>query len=269
MSLIHLLSVGQTLEGTESRPGGYNFKSCNTLPKFAPGSRRVPVEAAVPRSRATQPALVREPAASGAGNLVAPVLTSRRGMQEMPERQVSPATNAGFVAPVRTVRPPVVGSASVARASMIARPAAAPVSSHVTAPSLSQLQARPITPIHAKKGLMSKIKDMLLGRRAPTPSQGVQTELALEKITVMRNDLTETDLEVVAPKGSTVASVEKTSMVAPQQKARLRASQKASGKSVKSWFRSTASLLSPTRSAFQAKPTPGLPEQTPDLISRA
>ena len=146
MSMLKLLSNGQSVMGIGSKANTYKMPAKATLPKFAPMGRPITLA----------PAVVE---------------------QKLP---IQPSL---FDAPRAAVAVP------------------APVIAPVKIPTLALKEAGPSP--WQKMGAVGKafVRQVFLGHKPrPTPAATVQAELALEKVTPMRNDLSDADLEVVSAK---------------------------------------------------------------------
>lgn len=181
MSPICLLTKGRSSKDTASRPDAYKVLAKCNEPKF--GHRVKPSAPAAP-----------DPEAPAQMSLSAPA---------------KPEEAAPAPAPVveQAAAEPVAPDAPVAAVEPAAPPVAEPVPE--PAPELSKSPFAPgakrsprLTfrdfckrPYRFCKRLVQRFVFGRKGRRIQKPS--VQTELALDKVTVMRNDLNEDDLEVV------------------------------------------------------------------------
>jgi len=161
MNPLRLLTKGRTIRGLKERPGAYKLLEKSMLPNFSGAKRPAPTT--------PQP----QPAKAKSAILEQPPLKPMR------------------LAPVPKVL--VVPSA----------PAPAPKPAPVPA---SERAPAPVEDQPSKPGLWSRLAEIPSGwtrqwnpwhKAPPFQSPTVQTELALDKVRVIRNDLCEDDLEVV------------------------------------------------------------------------
>jgi hypothetical protein len=177
MSLINLLTVGATLKG-RGKSGGYNLASIASMPTFnagkpadlAPGARGGAIADAALRLSGSP----LEPAAAAAPQ---PGQTVRA--EEVPGTQLRAGQSPTFQG---------VGSEGTT-----GLPAINLSRTNATSPKepRTPAESEPAggSPLDQFKSLMAK----LWGRPQlpPRPTQAVQTELALENVTVVRNDLSD------------------------------------------------------------------------------
>lgn len=176
MSLMRLLTVGRSLGNATPRPNRYKLPEQNALPKLGPV--RPPVEPAPLPAPVTPPAAASGTPRLETGSLFEFSAESRvgaRGPQE--ERAVSP-----LVSPA---------------AAVVANPFAGEVVEQKSEEVLIPMPDRPGQP--AKK-TWSLVNMLFLRRKKESSAARVQGEWSLEKVTVVRNDLSDADLEVVAAK---------------------------------------------------------------------
>jgi hypothetical protein len=159
MSPMNLLTTGRTILGLKERPGRYKLMGNSVLPKFSRPNRSSPTTPH-PVVQNPQPALFEQ---------AKPVVVARK--------------EAETAAPGKD--------------------------STVTAATSIKKKEQPVSPfslVHGRKpskpgmweGLADWVQKWIPTHKAPpSPLESFQTELALEKIKVMRNDLSEDDLEVV------------------------------------------------------------------------
>jgi hypothetical protein len=162
MNPLCLLTKGRTFKDMAARPGAYKLPANRALPKFTAGGRP-PSGPAHSAPQTAQTSLFEQPPAA----VKATVVETRKS--------VAP--------PVETARPsqPVVLKSPFAQAAKTSEKACARGVWRRTASFC--------------KGLVQRF---VFGRKGrPVHETTVQTELALEKVTVMRNDLNEDDMEVV------------------------------------------------------------------------
>jgi len=162
MNPLCLLTKGRTFKDMADHPGAYKLLASRALPKFA-ASRRPPSELAHSAPQRAQTSLFEQPpAAVKAAVVEAPKIVAL---------------------PVETVKPsePGLSQSPFAQAARTPEKACARGTWRRTASFCKRLVQR-----------------FVFGRKGrPVHGETVQTELALEKVTVMKNDLNEDDLEVV------------------------------------------------------------------------
>ena len=164
MNPLRLLTKGRTIRGLKERPGAYKLLAKSMLPNFSGAKHPVPTPSAPhsqpqPQVANVQPSIFEQP-------------------------QVKPATPT----PIK------VGPVNAA-----VTPAPKPI-------PLPEAPAAPEKDQPSKPGWWSRLAEMQSGwaqrwnpwhKAPPFQSPTVQTELALDKVRVIRNDLCEDDLEVV------------------------------------------------------------------------
>jgi hypothetical protein len=176
MNLMRLLTVGRSLKGGGLASGKYKFPQQTLLPKFASSVR--PSTAAqfvqTPGATSELPSIFKE--------LVAPHV------------KTSPET-AKPVVSVAASQPPMEQTQKIPKGKVLNR-----VEEPVT--KLNKFSF----PVWCKEQIPS-IKKVLFPPRSKrkTSSAPVQTEWSLEKVTVVRNDLNEADIEIVAPRSPIAA----------------------------------------------------------------
>jgi hypothetical protein len=177
MNPMSLLTNGRTIRGLKEHPGRYKLLCNSVLPNFSGPKRPIPTTPHAEPKNAQQ-ALIEQP-------------------KPTPEPRKE------------EVRPTVAKASAFVETSAFAKAAAARM-----AEKRKKEEPGPTTPFSvvpakdqpSKPGLWSHLGAIPAGwaqkwipwRKAPAfPSATVQTELVLEKVKVMRNDLSEDDLEVV------------------------------------------------------------------------
>jgi hypothetical protein len=176
MNLMKLLSVGQSLDGKKSALGKYKLLRQTSLPKF--GSTVRPSKTAMPVS---QPA-TEVPETPVMIEVVAPELPIiEKTIVAEPKREIASAKLE------KTQKIP---------AGTVLKRGEEPVAL-LKGPSLA-------TRIKNKIAALKKVWFPPRSRKK-TGAAPVQTEWALEKICVARNDLNDADLEIVAPKAPALA----------------------------------------------------------------
>ncbi len=201
MSLLKLLSAAKSLDGSKPMPSPYRMKSSRFLPKF--GSSKNPF-ARTAKSDPAKPAatqleaeslLESEPKKTQAPLQKAPVVKEAKPVVEPAKKvEVKPAS----VAPVPPV-PPV--------------PPAAP-----TVPTAKKDKSGSFGGWLKKLNPLAHLPKRQPGARSVKPKAArtaVQGELSLEKVRVIRNDLSDCDLEFVTTK--TVVSTGTAGTVLPEK----------------------------------------------------
>jgi hypothetical protein len=179
MSLLRLLTTGKSLVGMSDTNSRYRMRTRRALPKFGPAKN--PFAAPTPGS---------ETPGGSAGSSPAKLETASLFESDAPQ-PVSP--KPAKPAPAKQPKtPPPQPTDAAAPAKIEARP--------VT--SLAPLV--PSRKPSRSAGWLRKLNPLLLlppwradGGRSRPARKAVQTELTLEKIRVVRNDLSDTDLEIV------------------------------------------------------------------------
>jgi len=162
MNPLCLLTKGRTFKDMASRPGAYKLLANRALPKFTAG-KRPPTGLSHSAPQTAQTSLFEQPARAVKATVV--------------EAGKSVAPPAWPVEPSQ----PAVSQSPFAPAAKTSERACARGTWRRT--------------VSFCKGLVQRF---VFGRKGrPAHGATVQTELALEKVTVMRNDLNEDDLEVV------------------------------------------------------------------------
>lgn len=225
MSLIHLLSVGRSLKKSKDQTGVYRERMA--LPRFDAGST-LPATPTLPESRSlvtSQPSLF--------SRLVAAPTEEELSVGAQDKRAATPAAAAP--------KPAVAASP---------RPVAAP------APTAAPLS--PVVPAPRKEAKWKSMIKALFGIRSKPVERRVQIELSLDRVTVVRNDLSDSDLEVVQRRPQSADTT-------PQMSFERRQTQ--------SWMKLTKRLFQPgngTAPAASARRSPFAASQpAPDLISRS
>jgi len=168
MSLMKLLSVSQSFAGGRNEPGRYKMAEQSLLPKFAPVGR--PISLAPLRGPA-------EPPAQHKSDKADPGSSASRweGANPMPALKYSPGKISSFAGPMaRTVA------------------AVMPVPSAAVCPN-----AVPASTNWFRFGKHPFLHQLAEKTGPQTP---VQTELSLDAVRPVRNDLSDADLEVVPVK---------------------------------------------------------------------
>src|SRR6266545_5450637 len=167
MSLIKMLSVSKSFMGGRNPPGRYRMVEQAALPKFAPVGRPISL---APKRKSEEP-----------------------GGRESREKSQSTASSLGNAAPGLALDPlpggtsPFAGSIALAAAA----PAAPVAICANTVPSSTNWFRL------GKNTFMHRPREPI---RPPAP---VQTELSLDAVKPVRNDLSDADLEVVPAKHET------------------------------------------------------------------
>jgi hypothetical protein len=158
MNPLSLLTKGRTLKGGKDRAGAYKLPKEGAIPVFAPTKSHTSSFAAAKEDRAVAPAKAGAPL----------------------EQKISQSTLF-----TQSAQQP---------------PAHAPARDFTRAPAQAP---KPVAHFPSPPGLWDRLSGPVrrwVANRKASPFQGptVQTELALDKVLVVRNDLSEDDLEVVA-----------------------------------------------------------------------
>jgi hypothetical protein len=187
MTPINLLTKGQTIRGMTNTRSAYKLTR-HALPRF--GTSRIGplrIEMEPPQQPLFVPLIVVEP----------------EPVKETPAPEPAP------VKPVKIAACQPVGSPLDKLSGPIKAGAtrvwnfwkrATPKSEVVQAPPrLAEPSAPPPTPaaVEAKAGIWRLLLQRITFRRRVVKVRGVQTELALERVAVIRNDLSDADLEVI------------------------------------------------------------------------
>jgi hypothetical protein len=178
MSLLRLLTAGKSLVGLKKLEGRYRLPGARTLPKF--GSKKNPFRATVVPEKA-------EPAEPG------PALAPE---ERSPEQRGKGDENASVETPRVAEKP------ALARTAAADLPGAEPQKDCRVAPDQDKTPGQPaFRPSGIRAFLLwgraRRVKP--LGARNGRPM--VQGELSLDSVKVVRNDLSESDLEVVRTDG--------------------------------------------------------------------
>jgi hypothetical protein len=173
MNLMRLLTAGRSLKGGEFASGKYKFPQQTFLPKFA---------STVRPSTAAQSQFVQTPEAKSE-------LPSLFKELVVPHVKTSPEM-AKPIAAVAVVQPAMEQTQKIPKGKVLNR-----VEGPVATPNRFSLSAW-------IKALIASWKKIIFPPRSKrkTSSAPVQTEWSLEKVTVVRNDLNESDIEIIAPK---------------------------------------------------------------------
>jgi len=167
MGLAQLLSVGRSLKGAKDEPNKYKLLSQGTLPKFAPSKRPISLAPAVTIKKTVRRVET--------GSLFEAFRATKESAPRRPVTKINPQ------APLVESKPPGV---------------AAPVPSRVPGP------VPVLAPVGGgmffKKEKVRWWQRFFFWRSKSTVFNPVQTEMNLEKVRVMRNDLSDADLDVVA-----------------------------------------------------------------------
>jgi hypothetical protein len=174
MSLLRLLATGKSLVGMPDTNSRYRMRTRNLLPKF--GSAKNPFAPPPPSLEAPGGTASPSPAKLQTGSLFEPAPPEAAKPVAIKEPKTSPRRPAAIVAPTKAEARPVTSAAP-------AMPSAKPGRWAGWVKKLNPLSLLP-----PRRG------DGGRGRPSRKP---VQTELTLEKVRVVRNDLNDTDLDIV------------------------------------------------------------------------
>jgi hypothetical protein len=207
MSLLRLLTAGKSLVGLRKSESRYQLSRQRLLPKF--GSRSNPFRMMTRETSAEQPENTQQQAViSAEAKSVQPAegLSISAQVSQEPTNFESP--DAPGDCESRSVGPAEAGSPSQALMA-------------------SELSALPAAPVAVRGGLAeqmarlaSKLSERFLRRRHPSTQPAiprfnkplVQGELSLDRVKVVRNDLSDTDLEIVSSKPQLVVADAKTAV---------------------------------------------------------
>jgi len=201
MSLMQLLSAGKTLVSGGEPSGRYRINTGYHLPKF--GSTKNPFQ---------KPAEVK-PAAQVEMQMPAPILKE--------EENVRLSSAELSVAKLKETQPVAVPPAEVQATEVTVAPVAAPAQEKVH-PLLAMLDWMDDTAVLVKQKVVKMELSKLIPKRKPAAPVPVvakavpgplQPELSLEKVRVLRNDLSDSDLEIVTVKTEAKAEVKTKSQV--------------------------------------------------------
>ncbi len=188
MSLLRLLTKGKSWSGTHDTGSRYRMRKANLLPKFggknpfalpAPGSQPSGKTTRYPSTRLETGSLFE----SGA-NEPAPAPVPRETPRPAPAREIKSLPKR----PVNTAPTPDVPAKVEAKT--------APAPSPVPLLPKKQRPARWTTWVE-KFNPLSLLPHRTEGNRGRPTRKHVQAELTLEKVRVVRNDLSDMDLEIV------------------------------------------------------------------------
>jgi hypothetical protein len=183
MNPLRLLTKGRTIRGLKERPGAYKLLEKSMLPNFSGAKRPAPTP---PNPANAQSAILEQP-------------------------------------PLKAMRPDPVPKVPAVPSVPAPAPKPAPVPPKAPAPANDQ---------PSKPGLWSRLAEIPSGwkrpwnpwhKAPPFQSPTVQTELALDKVRVIRNDLCEDDLEVVMLDKKTGKKREKPAQVDEVEREKLTA----------------------------------------------
>lgn len=162
----HILTKARSVREIVERPGAYKLLANSMLPKFKTGKKQPACATLHPIAQTAQTSLFEQPPEAVKATVV--------------------ETRESVIPPVG----PVIPSQPVVSASPFSEGAKLPKKSYVRGTWKR-------TAIFCKR----LVQRFIFGRKGrPVHKATVQTELALEKVTVLRNDLNEDDLEVVLVK---------------------------------------------------------------------
>jgi hypothetical protein len=190
MSLGRFLAAGRSLIGMKDIDSRYQMRSANLLPKF--GSAKNPF-VTVPKTESVKAELPESQKSVPAVSRVASVVRSTAPLTEREPKEERPAATV----------PEVTSEAVSLEKSELKNSEIAPA----TPISASSREPLPIGKWLKKLNPLAYLPLPLRmpGRKSVKPSYShIQTELSLEKVRVVRNDLSETDLEVVRVRAKAV-----------------------------------------------------------------
>jgi hypothetical protein len=207
MNPFRLLSKGETVKGLKNRAACYKMVPGNALPNFSIPKRAC---AATVHPESGKPVLEQPPPAAEPTATTSPIPAPTQEMPSEPSQRRDAAATVAVAAPMEE-KP----SEPLQRQDAAATVAVAVPVEEKPSDSSQRLDAAATVPVAApteekpsKPGIWRRLagigggwigKWRLRGKAASgTPT--VQAELALEKVTVIRNDLSDDDLEVVVGK---------------------------------------------------------------------
>jgi hypothetical protein len=192
MSLLKLLAAGRSLIGTRAAQSPYRMRTENLLPKFE--SSKNPF-AAKAKAEAQEQPKAGKPTTQPTGAAARPAKMETTSLFD-----AKPADVVAAPVKVADVQPVVVEQRAKAEAPKVLEASKAPAHEHSTVAA-------------GKKRVafgewMNKLNPLKLlpaeseGRKKPSraPREPVQAELSLEKVRVVRNDLSDADLEIMSAK---------------------------------------------------------------------
>ena len=164
MSLMNLLTLGHSFEGAKDRPGTYKLRTGAALPKFAPVKRPIGLT----------PAPILEKAAAQTS-----LFDSKNVATHLRQAEKTLAVNQQTQMNTTTQK-----------------------SDSPTSSQTSAKPALPVSKLHVWTHWTQALKELLFSQhsRRKITRPAIQAELVLEKVAVMRNDLSDADLEVVEQK---------------------------------------------------------------------
>ena len=204
MDAVKLLNTGRTVKAMEDRPSAYKVYASGRLPRFAPRGLTPFRQSPSTSQPAAQTTLFEAPQATTAEP------AAEKAFARGPWRRT-----VGFCkdlvqrnAFARNEEAPTAVTAAVVEECKKEALPVVPVQplQPVIPPSPLTQVATAAEKAHARGGIWTRtvrsckrfVQRYVLGRKGrPIAGSTVQTELALEKVTVLRNDLNEDDLEVV------------------------------------------------------------------------
>ncbi|MDB6064345.1 MAG: hypothetical protein JWR26_553 [Pedosphaera sp.] len=205
MSLLRLLTAGKSLIGVRNVANSYRMRTENLLPKFE--STKNPF-ATLPKTEPLKSAPVTSPVEVPVvlATAVSPEPVTLETISLFDAKSQTPVTLLPVVR-VEEIKPVTIKP--ITKAEPVASPVAATPVAATVAPVAPARKPKAFGEWVKKLNPLAYIPKRQPGRNASRPKAGrtpVQGELSLEKVRVMRNDLNETDLEVVRVKPAKPAS---------------------------------------------------------------
>jgi hypothetical protein len=181
MNLMRLLTAGRSLKGGEFGSGKYKFPQQTFLPKFASTVR---------------------PSTT-------PLVQTKKAKSEMPSFFEEPMVPTPKISPAMPMRAPSAVAAQTAMEQTQKIPKGKILNRVEEPAGTSRKFSFVARIIDWFKNRISSLKKVLFPPRSKrkTSSAPVQAEWSLEKVTVVRNDLNESDIEIIAPKAPVSAPV--------------------------------------------------------------
>jgi|ERR1043166_7731248 hypothetical protein len=212
MSLMNLLATGRTLDTAQDAPTRYKMTQQNFLPKFAPASRGISV---------TAPAVFAAPA-----NPVAPRIEAKK-LETGSLFEFSAPGDSSPVAllPIEAAKKIETIPAVSVRAEKGKNPCRTPAPAFVNPFAGSATTAR-------RKWRLHEV--LFMRRKRRTGGDLIQTEWTLDKVAVVRNDLSDTDFEIVRASSAPPEKLERTAPVVPSESATATAAAGQAGETVES-----------------------------------
>jgi hypothetical protein len=213
MSLLRLLTAGKCFDGVgDSSAGRYRMRTPNLLPKF--GSDKNPFakkgKVATKESPATVTATNQNVLAIAKAPAVAPTKPAKTA--DTRSAAIKPLPVKRLAGPLPDTRPALAPEKAAKPKNPFAAPAARPASGVSVSGRVGTMLGwskylNPLTIWRGRESRAARVARPLPARSA------VQGELSLDNVKVVRNDLSDADLEVISPRRAAVVVAEKMSVV--------------------------------------------------------